>query len=292
VDILRIRSFVTVARLGHLTRASEVLHVTQPAVTTHIKSMEQELGIALFHRTPGRIELTKSGEILLPAAEKVLAVFNALLSQAKEIKGEVTGSLSIALVDDAEFLRIGPFLRGLRTAFPLLQLKTINCASEEVIERVVSEKCDAGFCIVDVVQPELGAVKLRTANYVVVAPVVFADSLGKAGWRDVAAMPWISPPERSHVRLIQNTMFANQGVIPNIVIECDQLSAIEGMVRSGLGIALMREELATAMSTDGAFFIWPHATMTSQLVFVFRASDESNPSTIGMISVLKNCWET
>ena len=292
MDILRIRSFVTVARLGHLTRASEVLHVTQPAVTTHIKSMEQELGIALFHRTPGRIELTKSGEILLPAAEKVLAVFNALLSQAKEIKGEVTGSLSIALVDDAEFLRIGPFLRGLRTAFPLLQLKTINCASEEVIERVVSEKCDAGFCIVDVVQPELGAVKLRTANYVVVAPVVFADSLGKAGWRDVAAMPWISPPERSHVRLIQNTMFANQGVIPNIVIECDQLSAIEGMVRSGLGIALMREELATAMSTDGAFFIWPHATMTSQLVFVFRASDESNPSTIGMISVLKNCWET
>jgi DNA-binding transcriptional LysR family regulator len=291
VDILRIRSFVTVARLGHLTRASEVLNVTQPAVTAHIKSMEQELGIALFHRTPGRIELTKSGELLLPAAEKVLAVFNALLSQAKEIKGEVTGSLSIALVDDTEFLRIGPFLRGLRAAFPLLQLKTHSCSSEEVIERVLSQKCDAGFCVVDAVQPELCAVRLRTANYVVVAPLAFADALGKAGWRDVAAMPWISPPERSHVRLIQNAMFANQGVMPNIVLECDQLSSIEGMVRSGLGMALMREELAVAMAADGEFFLWPHATMTSQLVFVFRASDESNPSTVGMISVLKNCWE-
>ena len=68
MDILRIRSFVTVARLGHLTRASEVLHVTQPAVTAHIKSMEQELGIALFRRTPGRIELSESGEVLLPKA--------------------------------------------------------------------------------------------------------------------------------------------------------------------------------------------------------------------------------
>lgn len=291
MDILRIRSFVTVARLGHLTRAAEQLHVTQPAVTAHIKSMEQELGIALFHRTPGRIELTKSGELLLPAAEKVLAVFNALLAQAKEIRGEVTGSLSIALVDDTEFLRIGPFLRGLRAAFPLLQLKTNNCASEDVVERVVSGQCDAGFCITEFVPPELSAVKLRSVSYVVVAPSAFAGSLGKAGWRDVAAMPWISPPNRSHVRQIQNSMFANQGVTPNIVIECDQISAIEGMVRSGLGLALMREEPATAMAAGSEFFIWPHATMTSRLVFVFRTSEESAPATIGMISVLKDCWK-
>ena len=73
VDILRIRSFVTVARLGNVTRASEALHVTQPAVTGHIKTMEQELGVALFQRSPGRIELTRAGAALLPDAEKVLA---------------------------------------------------------------------------------------------------------------------------------------------------------------------------------------------------------------------------
>ena len=290
MDILRIRSFVTVARLGHLTRAAEVLHVTQPAVTAHIKTMEQELGIALFRRLPGRIELTASGEILLPKAEQVLAVFNALLASAREIKGEVSGSLSIALVDDAEFLRLGPFLRGLRAAFPLLQLRTNYCSSEEVIERVISANCDAGFCIVDTVQPELGSVVLRPVNYVVVAPTAQADALGKANWREVAAMPWIASPPRSHVRAIQNTMFANQGVVPNIVIECDQLSAIGGMVRSGLGLAVMREEAAIELAESGELFIWPHVATPSQLMFVFRASEESNPSTIGMISVLKDCW--
>lgn len=291
MDILRIRSFVTVARLGNVTRASEALHVTQPAVTGHIKTMEQELGVALFQRSPGRIELTKAGAELLVDAERVLADFNLLLSHAKAIKGEVTGSLNFALVDDVEFLRIGNFIRGLRAAFPLLQLKTTNCSSEEVIERVASGKCDGGFCIVDQVPAGMSAVRLRTVNYVVLAPAALAEALGKAGWRDVAALPWISPPNRSHVRTIQNAMFANQGVIPNVVIECDHLSAIEGMVRSGLGLALMREDVATAMAADGDYFIWPHVNLATQLVFVFRASEESSPATIGMISVLKRCWE-
>jgi DNA-binding transcriptional LysR family regulator len=131
---------------------------------------------------------------------------------------------------------------------------------------------------------------LRGVTYVVVAPTPLAEALGKAGWRDVAGMPWIAPPARSHVRQIQNAMFANQGVTPNVVVECDQLSAIEGMVRSGLGLALMREEVATSMAADGEFFIWPHVSLTTQLVFVFRASEESNPSTVGMISVLKRVW--
>ena len=117
-----------------------------------------------------------------------------------------------------------------------------------------------------------------------------AAVLGKANWREMAAMPWIASPPRSHVRAIQNMMFANQGVVPNIVIECDQLSAIGGMVRSGLGLAVMREEAAIELAEGGELFIWPHVTTPSQLMFVFRASEESNPSTIGMISVLKDCW--
>ena len=56
MDILRLRSFVMVARLGHLTRAAERLFLTQPAVTAHIKAIEQELGVTLFDRAPGRLE--------------------------------------------------------------------------------------------------------------------------------------------------------------------------------------------------------------------------------------------
>ena len=54
MDILKLRSFVMVARLGHLTRAAERLFLTQPAVTAHIKAIEQELGITLFDAIESR----------------------------------------------------------------------------------------------------------------------------------------------------------------------------------------------------------------------------------------------
>ena len=55
--------------------------------------------------------------------------------------------------------------------------------------------------------------------------------------------------------------------------------------------ALMREDVATEMAAEGEFFIWPHVSQSNQLVFVYRASEESSPSTLGMISVLKRSWE-
>ena len=78
MDILKLCSFVMVARLGHLTRAAERLFLTQPAVTAHIKAIEQELGIALFDRAPGRISLTRQGELLLD----VLAMSEEELAEA------------------------------------------------------------------------------------------------------------------------------------------------------------------------------------------------------------------
>ncbi len=53
MEIYQLRAFVTVAKLGNLTRAAEVLHVTQPAVTAQIKALEEELGITVFDRRHG-----------------------------------------------------------------------------------------------------------------------------------------------------------------------------------------------------------------------------------------------
>ena len=95
MEIYQLRAFVTVAQLGHLTRAAEILHVTQPAVTGQIKALEEELGLALFDRKPGRITLTKAGERLMPEAQQVLASAGALLGKAKELKGDVSGVIVV-----------------------------------------------------------------------------------------------------------------------------------------------------------------------------------------------------
>ena len=85
MELYQLRSFAVVAELGHLTRASERLHLSQPALSAQIKALEDELGVTLFERTPSGMVLTSAGRALLPEAEKVLAAAQALAQLLQEL---------------------------------------------------------------------------------------------------------------------------------------------------------------------------------------------------------------
>lgn len=291
MDILRLRSFVMVARLGHLTRASERLFLTQPAVTAHIKAIEQELGITLFDRSPGKISLTRHGEILLPEAEHVLSIFEGFSSKAKQIKGEVSGSMQIATVDDSDFLRLGELLYGLRSSLPLLQFKTRLIQADDVVDGIMNDVFDAGFHIGNIDHPDLGMLPLRTIAYLVVGPPSYADRLSRAGWKEVAKLPWIAAPERSHVARFLRMLFAQHSVRLNEVIDCDQLSAMLDLVRSGLGMGLLREDIALSAIEKREVVLWPHGQIESKLSFTYKLSAEHSPSIVGTLSVLREHWQ-
>lgn len=291
MDILKLRSFVMVARLGHLTRAAERLALTQPAVTAHIKAIEQEIGIALFDRSPGRITLTRSGEVLLGEAEHVLSVFEGFARKAKQIKGEVTGSMLIATIDDADFIKLGALLYGLRSALPLLHIKTRLVLADDVVNGIKNGTFDAGFYIGAIDHPDFAVLPLRTIAYCTVGPAAYGEQLAQAGWRAVAELPWIAGPERSHVSRLLRLLFAQQGVLPNEAVECDQLPSMLDLVRSGLGMGLVREDLALVAAERGEVAIWPHGRIESQLSFIYRLAEEHDPAIVGMLSVLRDHWQ-
>lgn len=290
MEIYQLRTFITVAKLGHITRAADALHVTQPAVTGHIKALEQELGIALFDRKNGRISLTKSGEVLLPEVEKTLSVFNATLAKAREIKGEITGRVLIGTLGDPDFLRLGSFLSGLLTTLPLLQIRTRSILAGAILEGISSGELAAGFYIGTVADRDIATFPLRGVRYRIVAPARYADRLFTCGWKEIAAMPWIGAPDKSHVHKLLGTMFDKQGLQPNIVIETDELTSPHSLVRSGLGLALMREDLALLAAERGEIVIWSHASLDTQLSFVYPAATEFEPVIVGMLSILRANW--
>jgi len=73
MDFNRLRSFVVVAETGHLTRAAEKLHISQPALSAQIRALEDELDLTLFERTSTGMTLTAAGKRLLAGADKILA---------------------------------------------------------------------------------------------------------------------------------------------------------------------------------------------------------------------------
>lgn len=290
MEIYQLRTFAIVARLGHITRAAELLHVTQPAVTAHIKALEQELGIALFDRSHGRITLTKSGELLLPEVEKTLSVFNSVLAKAKEMKGELTGRALIGTLGDPDFLRLGSFLNGLHAALPLLEIKTRSVLSGLMIDDIVRGELSAGFYLGKVIDRSLATLALRGVLYRIVAPLSHAERLPGCGWREIAAMPWIGAPLQSHLHELLVTLFSGQGLTPNVIIETDELTSLDSLVRAGVGLSLMREDLALAAAERNELVIWSHGAVETQLSFVYLASNESDPMLVGMLSVIRDVW--
>jgi len=87
--------FVVVAEHGNLTKAAHLLHITQPAVSGHLKLLEESLNVRLFERTATGVRLTRAGLALLPKAQAALAGFSEFRNAAKELemsaKREPTG---------------------------------------------------------------------------------------------------------------------------------------------------------------------------------------------------------
>ena len=98
VDLNQLRSFVTVAQFGHLTRAAETLHLSQPALSGHIKALEEQFGVTLFERSSTGMTLTPSGRRLLTEATQIIDAVQHLQHSAQELRGEPTGNLKLGTV--------------------------------------------------------------------------------------------------------------------------------------------------------------------------------------------------
>lgn len=290
MEIYQLRAFVTVAKIGQLTRAAEALHVTQPAVTGQIKALEEELGVSLFDRRPGRIALTRAGERLLPEAEKVLAAAGSLIGRARELQGEVAGSLVIGTLGDPDALRLGSLLGGLVAALPLLDIKTRSGDAETLREGVATSTLQAAFYIGPHIPRDVLGLPLQTLHYRVVAPVAYRERLLHAGWREIADLPWIGTPHAGHVQTLLRDLFSRQGLLPNQVVESDEASAPYSLVRAGLGLALLREDMAVPAAEREELVIWPHTRVAALLSFIYPKTAEHDPAIVAALSVLRQVW--
>jgi DNA-binding transcriptional LysR family regulator len=182
MELYQLRSFAAVAELGHVTRAAERLHISQPALSAQIKALEDELEVALFERTSSGMVLTTAGRRLLAEAEKVLTAAQALRAQAHALKGALAGTVRIGTVSDPAFIRIGQFLNAAVERHPLLQVELHQEVSGDAFEQVRRGELDASFYFGELAHPTVRGLALRELAYRVVAPAVWCGRIAKAGW--------------------------------------------------------------------------------------------------------------
>lgn len=291
MELYQLRAFAAVADSGQLTRAAERLHLSQPALSAQIKALEEALEVRLFERTPNGMQTTRAGRELLVHAEKVLAAAEALRQAARAVRGEAAGRLRIGTLSDPQSIRLGDVLGRAVERFPLLELELHHEITGAALEAVRDGSLDASFYYGDITAPQVSGLALRALVYRVAAPAEWKDRILDAGWRELAALPWIVTPEIStHHRLLR-TLFSEHGVAPAKVIEADNESVISNLVASGLGVSLMREDLALAREHAGEVLIWRKALVRTTLWFIYRTERESDPLVAALLNVVAETWQ-
>ena len=290
MEFNRLKSFAAVAEAGHLTRAAEKLHISQPALSAQIKALEDELDLPLFERTPAGMILTAAGRRLLTEAEKVLAAAQTLHAEARALKGEVTGLARLGSLSDPEFIRLGDFMSVAVDRYPLLGIEFQHEITGEALEHVRAGALDGSFYYGELRAPQVAGVALREISYRVAAPVEWRARIERADWNEIAAEPWIMPPEVSTHRQLAQDLFRPYGVSPTKLIGADHEAVVSSLVASGLGMALIRDEVAQRMVEAGEICLWRDARVATTLWFIYMQTREHAPVVRALLEVLADVW--
>lgn len=165
----RLHVFHTVARRLSFTRAAEELFITQPAVTKHIRVLEQQLGVTLFERQGNSVVLTESGKILLRYARKIETLYSNLEEDINALSGMVKGRLSIgASTTIAQYL-LPEMLAAFSRKHPEVSLQIMTGNTEQVEQAMRAGDIDLGFIEGNTRNRQLKYVPFRKDEIVLVA---------------------------------------------------------------------------------------------------------------------------
>jgi DNA-binding transcriptional LysR family regulator len=292
MELYQLRTFVAVAEERHLTRAAERLHISQPAVSAHIRALEDELAVPLFFRTPKGMNLTTQGEALRIRALQILAAADDLRLHARTLSGSIAGKVCLAVHVDPRFVRLPELIAALQQGFTELRCEFRQAMSWEILKEVRDGKVDGGFIYGASELPEVRTVHLRDFRLRVVGPVSWRQRIARADWPEIADLPWIWTPDHCPFSRIAGACFSERGLSPQQAVVADQEAVLCSLVTSGLGLTVMIEDEAVEAFRNGAVALWAEPVGTVPLNFAYPARRSDDPLVQAVLHCLGKVWKT
>ena len=223
---------VTLAKERHFARAAEACHVSQPALSSAIQHLEEELGVSIVQRNQHFEGFTPEGERLLAWARRVLADWEGLRQEATLSRNQLTGTLHLGAIPTT--LPVVPLLTApCLTAHPGVQHQVLSLSAEEIIRRLDDFELDLGLTYLEDQRLRgFRMLPLYRERYVLLARD--ARSLGgrdSINWADVADLPLCLLTPNMQNRRIIDAAFREAGITPKLHVETDSIFALYSHVR-------------------------------------------------------------
>ncbi|HEV7260357.1 MAG TPA: LysR substrate-binding domain-containing protein [Bosea sp. (in: a-proteobacteria)] len=241
-DVRQLRAFIAVAEHGSFTRAAMVLNLSQPALTVQVRALEEALGLRLFDRNTRNVALTRLGRELLPELRRILRELEALLDQTRQLARMAGGMVRIAVLPSFASSLLPDVIAGFRTLHPEIGFTLRDVIASGVAELTLAEEVDLGITGGPIEDAALELLMSSVDRMHAVFPAGHAlDDGTSPSLAAVLRHPLVLMSRTTSVRAVVDAAIAAEGLSAEVAAEATYMSTAVGMVRAGMGIAILPE---------------------------------------------------
>ncbi len=233
MDLKQLAYFVQVAELGSFTRAASVLRVAQPALSRQVRLLEVELHQPLFDRNGRGVTLTPAGTRLLAHGRGILQQVQRARQDLEDQRGAASGLLSIGLPPSISRTLTAPMVDTFSERFPKATISVVEGLSTYTLEWLAQGRLDcavvynatpaAAIDLLPVLQERLYLLSARGAGKTLLGrPLQLAEVAGRS---------LVIPPRPHAIRMRLETVLAEAGLKPRVVLEIESVPAILDLVQ-------------------------------------------------------------
>ncbi len=294
LSLTKIRSFIAVGENSSFRVASEKLNLSQPAVSAHVRDLEDSLGVPLLSRTTRSVKLTREGETFLIRAKRTLSDLEDLVLDMKEQAALKRGRISIGCVPSIASSVLPTVLSRFSSSYPDIRIQVFDDMADRLYQRVLNNEVDMMVGPVSPQRSELEFFHLFDDQYVAIVPRGHTLASKKSVTiKEFSKFSFVLLTSPTNVRVVLEKAFAEAGRAFEPAYEASNASTIGGMIETGLGITALPRMIMPPLGRPDLIYLpisKPH--INREIGILTRRGESLSPAAVEFAKTLKEVVET
>lgn len=287
MDFDQLESFLEVARHSSFSRAAEKRFRTQPAISSQIRALEEEVGAKLFDRSGGKVALTAAGKVFQRYVEDAIEARRIALNNIAEMERVPRGELVVG-ANEATCLHILPeVFAHFKQQYPDVAVSINRAERARILESIIDNSVDFGVVSLPVADTRLTVVPIHRDELVIItAPGHALAGSKKVSVADAAAYPLLLPKVGRTRDAIEN-LFHERKLKPTISMELDSSELMKRFVAAGVGVGFIaRSNIEDELRAGTLMYLaLADAQIRRDLALVFRKDKALSRAALAFIDI-------
>ncbi|HTC78717.1 MAG TPA: LysR family transcriptional regulator [Terriglobales bacterium] len=287
MDFDQLNTFLEVARLSSFSKAAETCFRTQPAISSQIRALEEEVGAKLFDRSGGKVSLTQPGKAFQKYAEQQMEARKQMIAALAEMEKVPRGELVVG-ANEGTCLHILPeVFAEFKKQYPGVAVSIRRSERAKVLENIIDNSVDFGVISIPVSDNRLTVVTVHRDELLLIAPAGHPLARMKSASIAEAAKFPLLLPKVGRTRDALEELFHERGLKPNISMELDSSELLKRFVAADVGVGFIARSNVVEDVKAGVLAAVPikDAQIRRDLALVFRKDKALSRAALAFIDI-------